>query len=312
MTIDRRYHGIFYMLLAALGFSIMGGAAKSLKGVFTAGQLVFYRNIIGLFILGPGLLVNRPVQKGGKLLRLAFRGLMGTIALYTLLYCILHIPLGTAMSYNLTSALFIAVFSYVVFNEYHGKKVVFAVLLGFTGMLLIYKPIMHFPWFYHVAGVISGVVSAVAYLTLGLLGAYYDSRVIVLSFLLGGIIIPTISLIIHYSTGIPADGLFLIDWRWPQGYQWITLLLLGLAALFGQYFVTKAYNADKAGIVSVFGYANIVYSVFIGMALGDAFPGWMSSLGIFCIICSGVIISLVKRNKKVVVLATETIDTPKH
>ena len=35
---------------------------------------------------------------------------MGTIALYTLLYCILHIPLGTAMSYNLTSALFIAIF----------------------------------------------------------------------------------------------------------------------------------------------------------------------------------------------------------
>ena len=77
--------------------------------------------------------------------------------------------------------------------------------------------------------------------------------------------------------------------------EWLAVLLLGLAALFGQYFVTKAYGADKAGIVSVFGYANIVYSVFIGMALGDAFPDWMSSLGICCIISSGVIISLVKR-----------------
>ncbi len=283
------------MLLAALGFSVMGGAAKSLKESFGAGQLVFWRNAFGLLILVPGLLIKPPVQVGGKLLRLIFRGLMGTIALYTLLYCILHIPLGTAMSYNLTSALFIAVFSFFLFGEYHGKKVLFAVLLGFAGMLLIYKPIMHFPWYYHLAGMISGVVSAIAYLTLGRLAGYYDPRVIVLSFLLTGFFIPLISMIVHYTTGSQADGLFILAWQWPRGKEWLAILLLGLAALFGQYFVTKAYGADRAGIVSVFGYSNIVYSVFIGMALGDAFPDWMSSLGILCIIGSGLIISLVKR-----------------
>jgi len=287
------------MLLAALGFSLMGGAAKSLKGSFGAGQLVFYRNLIGLLILVPGLLLKPPVQTGGKLPRLIFRGLMGTIALYTLLYCILHIPLGTAMSYNLTSTLFIAIFSFFLFGEYHGKKVLLAVLLGFLGMLLIYRPIMHFPWYYHVAGLISGIVSAIAYLTLGRLAAYYDPRVIVLSFLLSGFLIPLVSMIIHYTTGIQADGLFIIDWRWPHEKEWFPVLLLGFAALFGQYFVTKAYGADKAGIVSVFGYANIVFSVFIGMALGDAFPDWMSTLGICCIIGSGVIISIVKRRTAV-------------
>ena len=53
---DPRYKGIFFMLLAALGFSIMGGAAKALKGSFSAGQLVLYRNGIGLLFLLPGLL----------------------------------------------------------------------------------------------------------------------------------------------------------------------------------------------------------------------------------------------------------------
>jgi drug/metabolite transporter (DMT)-like permease len=295
MHIDRRYKGIFFMLLAALGFSIMGGAAKSLKGSFSAGQLVFYRNFIGLIFLVPGLFIKQPVQPGGKFLRLAFRGIMGTIALYTLLYCILHIPLGTAMSYNLTSALFIAIFSFFLFGEYHGKKVLFAVLLGFTGMLLIYKPIMHFPWYYHLAGLISGIVSAIAYLTLNRLAGYYDPRVIVLSFLLSGFLLPLLSMIIHYATGAPADGLFIIDWRPPKNREWLSLLILGLAALFGQYFVTRAYGSDKAGIVSSIGYANIVFSVFIGMALGDDFPDWMSLSGIICIISSGIIISLVKR-----------------
>jgi drug/metabolite transporter (DMT)-like permease len=283
------------MLLAALGFSIMGGAAKSLKGSFSAGQLVLYRNFIGLLVLVPGLLIRRPVQPGGKFLRLAFRGIMGTIALYTLLYCILHIPLGTAMSYNLTSALFIAIFSFFLFREYHGRRVIFAVLLGFTGMLLIYKPAMHFPWYYHLTGLISGIVSAIAYLTLNRLAGYYDPRVIVLSFLLSGFLLPLITLVIHYTTGAPADGLFIIDWRLPRGNEWTSMLILGLAALFGQYFVTRAYGSDKAGIVAAIGYANIVFSVFIGMTLGDDFPDWMSLSGILCIIASGVIISLVKR-----------------
>ena len=145
MIKDVRYKGIVFMLMAALCFSMMGGAAKALKEVFSAGQLVLYRNTIGMAFLIPGLLIKPPVQQGGKFLRLAFRGLMGALALYTLLYCILHLPLGTAMSYNLTSALFIAIFSFIFFGEYHGKKVLFAVILGFTGMLLIYKPVMHFP-----------------------------------------------------------------------------------------------------------------------------------------------------------------------
>ena len=285
------------MLLAALGFSVMGGAAKALKESFSTGQLVFFRNLVGLLVLVPGLIVKPPVQKGGKLPRLVFRGLMGTLALYTLLYCILHLPLGTAMSYNLTSALFIAIFSFFLFGEYHGKKVLFAVLLGFTGMLLIYKPVMHFPWYYHVTGLMSGIISAIAYITLGRLAAYYDPRVIVLSFLVSGVLLPLVTLIIHYTSGVNADGIFIIDWRTPHGQEWFFVLLMGFAALFGQYFVTKSYGADKAGIVSVFGYANIIYSVFIGMIFGDAFPDLVSWAGISCIIISGVIISLIKRSQ---------------
>src|SRR5258707_2933250 len=106
-------------------------------------------------------------------------------------------------------------------------------------------------------------------------------------------------MIVHYATGVNADGLFIIAWQWLEGSQWLSISVLGLAALFGQYFVTKAYGADKAGIVSAIGYANIVFSVFIGMALGDAFPDWMSLSGIFCIISSGVIISLIKRKTSV-------------
>ena len=295
MVRDERYKGIFYMLLAALGFSLMGGAAKLLKGSFGAGQLVFWRNFIGLIVLIAGFMIRPPVNKGGKLHLLIFRGMMGTTALYTLLYCILHIPLGTAMTYNLTSALFIAVFSFLLFREYHGRIVLLAVLLGFLGMLFIYKPAMHFPWYYHMAGLVSGITSALAYITVNRLAGYYDSRIIVLAFIGTGVMVPLVFMLIRYIGNIPPGDVFFINWQWPSGIEWFYVIWLGLAALFGQYFVTKAYGADKAGIVSSIGYANIIFSVFLGMALGDPFPDWMSTLGILCIISSGVMISLFKR-----------------
>lgn len=289
------YRGIFFMLLAALGFSVMGGAAKALKGSFTAGQLVFWRNSVGLLVLCVSFMHRKPVNTGSRPFRLLFRGLMGTTALYTLLYCIMHLPLGTAMSYNLTSALFIALFSFVLFREYAGKTVLLAVLMGFTGMLLIYKPNIDLPWYYHVAGLISGITSAIAYLTVGTLTQHYDTRVIVLSFVLTGVVTPLLFVLMKFLFQLPADDLFFIDWRWPVGNEWWIVLLLGSAALFGQYFVTKAYGADKAGVVSAISYANIPFSIFIGMLLGDAFPDAYSFAGILCIIGSGVLISLMKK-----------------
>jgi drug/metabolite transporter (DMT)-like permease len=294
--VNQKYQGIFFMLLAALGFSIMGGAAKALKDSFNAGQLVFYRNAVGFIFLAMGLLHRQPVNKGGGKLRwLAFRGIMGTMALYTLLFCILHMPLGTAMTYNLTSTLFIALFSFMLFGEYHGLRVLFAVILGFLGMLLIYKPSMHLPVPYHLAGLLSGITSAIAYLTVGRLAAYYDPRMIVLSFLVSGMVFPLISMLLHYVGGLPADGLFIIEWKWPRQEEWVFILMMALAALFGQYFVTRAYGADKAGIVSAISYSNIVFSIIIGVLLGDAFPDIVSLTGICCIMASGLIISLVKR-----------------
>lgn len=298
MKISPAYRGIFFMLLAALGFSVMGGAAKALKGSFNAGQLVFWRNAVGMLVLIISFTNRKPVNHGGNLPRLIFRGFMGTTALYTLLYCILHLPLGTAMSYNLTSALFIALFSFLLFREYEGSWVLLAVLIGFTGMLLIYKPNIHLPWYYHMAGLISGISSAIAYLTVGRLTQFYDTRIIVLSFVLTGVLAPLLFVLVRIIFQLPEDDLLFIAWKWPQQNEWWLILLLGSAALFGQFFVTKAYGADRAGIVSAIGYANIIFSIFIGMMLGDAFPDTTSLLGIGCIIGSGLMISFIKKKNE--------------
>ncbi|HQV06045.1 MAG: DMT family transporter [Chitinophagaceae bacterium] len=294
MSIDNRFKGIVYMLLAALGFSVMGGAAKIMKGSFGAGQLVFWRNAIGLLLLLVSFKIKPAVSRGGKPGLLIFRGLMGTLALYALLYCILHIPLGTAMTYNLSSALFIAIFSFLLFKEYHGRIVLFAVLLGFFGLLLVYKPSLEIPWYYHLAGLITGICSALAYMSVNRLAPYYDRRIIMLAFILCGSIVPVLFMIVQSVFHFSPDPVFMIGWQWPQGDEWLYIGWLGLSAYFGQYFVTMAYASDKAGIVSAINYVSILFAVAIGVALGDAWPDLISATGMFCIIACGIIISVVK------------------
>jgi len=286
-----RYLGIFFMLIAAFSFSMMGGFAKMLKPSFNTPQLVFYRNFTGLLVLLYSFFRYPVQQTGGKLKLLVFRGLMGTIALYTLLYNVLHITLGTALTYNTTNTLFIALLSGWFLKEKLNTTAWACILLGFVGVVLINKPSVEMGWKYHVVGLICGTSSAVAYLSVSSLNKYYDTRIIVLSFILSGIVLPMTGMLLGSFTGLPHDDFFITAFRLPQGIEWFYIAGMGLTALSGQYFVTKAYGHDKAGIVSAIGYSNIVFALLIGLFLGDAFPDMQSLLGILFVVISGIIIS---------------------
>lgn len=280
-----------YMLLAALGFSVMGGFAKVLKTSFNAPQLVFYRNLTGLIVLSYSFFHFPVKQSGGRAWLLITRGLMGTVALYTLLYNILHIPLGSALTYNTTNTLWIALISLLVLKERLNAIAVICIMVGFTGVLLIYNPSLDFGFKYHVVGLICGITSALAYLSVASLSSFYDTRIIVLSFLLSGIALPGMGMLLEWLTPLPTDEFFITWFRWPQGKEWIFIAGMGVAALMGQYYVTKAYANDKAGIVSAIGYSNIVFALVIGIILGDPFPGLRSLIGITLVIGSGILIS---------------------
>ena len=59
----------------------------------------------------------------------------------------------------------------------------------------------------------------------------------------------------------------------------------------GQWFMTKSYMFAPPGIVSPIGYMRIVWSIFFGVMLGDAFPNLLPSLGIALILFSGMLVS---------------------
>lgn len=208
MHTQKNYKGIYYMLLAALGFSAMSGFAKVLKPSFNAPQLVFYRNLVGLLVLSVSLVGKPVVQSGGRPGLLIFRGVMGTLALYTLLYTILHVPLGTAMTYNTINTFYIALLAGWMYKEQLSTGIWVCILAGFMGVLLIYRPSVDFSWHYHAVGWVHGLFSALAYLSIGSLNKYYDTRIIVLSFLLSGLIIPLLMILTGWALRLPPDDFF--------------------------------------------------------------------------------------------------------
>jgi drug/metabolite transporter (DMT)-like permease len=65
----------------------------------------------------------------------------------------------------------------------------------------------------------------------------------------------------------------------PSGIEWGYLLAMGIFATLSQWFVTKAYELTKAGIVGVISYSNILFSLTIGIALGDDIPNFGNRFG---------------------------------
>ena len=77
----------------------------------------------------------------------------------------------------------------------------------------------------------------------------------------------------------------------PKPNDWFYIILLGIFSTYAQIFMTKAYSYAKAGIIGTISYSNIVFSILLGLVLGDSFPSTSIVLGIILIVLSGLLVS---------------------
>jgi len=229
-------------------------------------------------------------------LLLLFRGVMGFAALLAYFYIIAYIPLGEAVTYNKTSPIFVAIFAFLFLGEKLPGSAVFAVLLGFVGILLIAQPQGGVFDKYDLLGIFSGLGAALAYTSIRELRQYYDTRAIVMSFMGVGTIAPLILMLATPYVNPPKElDVMFAAFVMPEGILWLYILMMGLFATLSQFLMTKAYEHTKAGIVGTISYSNIVFALIIGMFLGDPIPDIWTFLGILLVITSGLIVTLVKK-----------------
>lgn len=286
--------GVKYMLLASFTFAIMGAFAKLSSQSMSSLEVVFFRNIAGVFLVGFAVLKTPMIQKGGKPFLLLFRGTMGFVALLAFFYNIAHIPLGDAMTYSKTSPIFTAIFAWFFLQEKLSFKGWIAIFIGFIGILFITQPSGVGFSKYDLLGIFSGVGAALAYTSIRELRNYYDTRAIVLSFMGVGTIGPVILFMISPYFDIPELDFVLGKFVMPEGIVWFYVIGMGVFATISQLLMTKAYGETKAGIVGAVSYTNILFSIIVGVMLGDALPSMSMAFGIVLIVFAGIMVARAK------------------
>jgi drug/metabolite transporter (DMT)-like permease len=286
--------GVKYMLLASLTFAFMGAFAKLSSLTMPSLEVVFFRNVAGVILIGLAVLKKPMTHVGGKPWLLLFRGTMGFLALLAFFYNIAHISLGDAMTFSKTSTIFTAIFAWMFLKEKLTLKAWGAIGIGFVGIVMITQPSGIGFSKYDLLGIFSGIGAALAYTSIRELKKYYDTRAIVLSFMGVGTAGPILLFLLSSYITIPELDFMLGEFVMPSGVVWFYVLGMGLFATLSQVLMTKAYSQTQAGIVATVSYMNIPFSIAVGVMLGDSLPSIAVTFGIVLIILSGIMVARAK------------------
>jgi drug/metabolite transporter (DMT)-like permease len=287
-------NGVKYMLIASFTFAVMGAFAKLASQEMSSLEVVFFRNIFGVALIGLSIYKKPMTHTGGKPFLLLFRGTMGFLALLAYFYNIAHIPLGDAVTFSKTAPIFTAIFAWLFLNEKLSFSGWLAVFVGFGGILLITQPSVVGFSKYDILGIFSGVGAALAYTSVRELRNFYDTRAIVLSFTFVGTIGPLFLFFISSYFEVASLDFMLGKFVMPQGVVWVYVIGLGVLGTLSQYFMTKAYGETKAAIVGTVSYTNIIFAIMVGVILGDELPSLIRACGISLIVVAGIMVAKAK------------------
>ncbi len=292
--------GIYFIILASLEFALMGACAKVLGADgLPSVEIMFFRNAIGIVFMVYMLTHLRSHKEGGHFWLLVFRGVAGTISLYLFFYNVSQISLGGAFAFQKTAPIFVTLIAFFAFSESVGRRGVIGIIMAFVGVLLISQP-----WAgaaTHTGldakncalGVLSGLFAALALTSVRALRKSYNAEVIAFSFILIGTLMPLGSMVAGEFITAPQLDFIIAPFVMPSAKGWAFVIAVGVLGTIYQIHVTKAYGAaKKAGVVAGVSYLDVVFSLLLGVALGDAFPSAMVFAGIVGVVGGGLILTL--------------------
>lgn len=277
-----------WMLVAALGFAIMGTLVKIGAAKFTSAELVFYRSAFGLLIIYGYIFSKKLPLKTPVMAKQMSRAVVGFSSLVLFFYAIANLPLATAITLNYTSPLFLALFMPFLLRYEHKKSVskkglYIAVVLGFIGVLMLLKPTLNSKDALAGAmGLLSGIGAALAYVHVKQLGNVNE---------------PDWRTVFYFTliSTIGAGAWMGFSWLFWQDFTPVTLsdlaLLVGLgvSSTIAQLALTRAYRTGNTLTVASLAYVTVVLASLFGVLLWQEQLSFSEWLAIALIILSGII-----------------------
>lgn len=277
MKLSNQTKGALCILCSALCFASMSAMVR-LAGDLPIFEKSFFRNFVAVIVAGAIVAKERiPLRAGpgsGKYVFL--RCLFGTCGLLFNFYAIDRLNLADANMLNKLSPFFAIVFSYFLLKEKVKPIQALAVIGAFVGALLIIKPggngVQVFP---AVIGFLGGMGAGAAYTCVRRatgMGTHGTFIVLCFSCFSCAITLPFIA----------------VNFVMPTAGQLALLLMCGVFGAGGQFAITAAYSFAPAKEISVYDYAQVIFSAVIGFFLFDQVPDILSFLGYALIIAMAV------------------------
>ena len=284
---ERVEHAAWLMLGSACLFALMGVCVKLASAQYGTGEIVMYRGAVGaVFIVG------WTAWRGGSLRTAlpgmhAWRAVVGVSSLALWFYAIGNLPLATAMTLNYMSSVWMALFLVGGAIAAGGSRVdprlIASVLLGFAGVALVLRPTLEQQQLWHgLAGLMSGVLAALAYLQVTALGRVGE---------------PGYRIVFYFSLSSVAVGLMLAL-ATGMGRHTLAgaalLLAVGVLATVAQLLMTRAYAIGRPLTNAALHYTGIAFALLFGVVIfGDA-VSWMAVSGIALIVVAGLAATLLR------------------
>ena len=261
-------------------FALMGVFVKLGAAYFSTAELVFYRSLIGLLVIFIIIKAQKLPLATPHWKMHIWRGLSGFFALMFFFIAIGRLPLATAITLNYTAPLFLALLITFYLKERPHWTLLFSVLLGFAGIILLLRPTLHQGQLSAgLFGLASGFLAGIAYLNVKQLGQMGEPEWrVVFYFTLISTIGAGIWMLVHAFHPVTTRGFLL-------------LLGLGTSATLAQLAMTRAYRLGNTLIVASLAYTTVIFASLLGILLLGEILSLTSWIAIAIIVISGIISS---------------------
>lgn len=274
---DRTLLGIGSMIMATLVFTLLQALVKDLsaRGYPTV-QLVFFRS---LFALIPVLLLMR-AQGGWSLIKTTrprqhfYRCLAGLIAMVCYFKAYSLLGMADAVAIGFSAPLFMTLLSIPLLGEVVGKHRWAALLVGFSGVLIMVRPGSELFQPAALIGLAGALCYALAMIAIRGMSRQEHSLTIVFYYSLFGAVV----------TGLAIPFVFVMPLGWLDG-----LLMVGLGVLggVGQFFLTQAFRLAPVAAVAPFDYTAMIWAIVLGLILFSEWPSTGVVIGAVVVGASG-------------------------
>ena len=189
-------------------------------------------------------------------------------------YSISIISMAKALTLAFIAPLVTTALSTIILGENVGIKRWSAVIVGFTGSLVVIRP-----------GLIEFNLATLAALGTGFFYGVY----LIITRKLHTVDNPLLTLLITGVVGALISSLFVpIIWINLSQSQWLWLALMGIFACLGHLLLIYSLRYADASKLAPFGYFEIVTTIILGYYFFQDFPDIWTFTGLFIIISSGV------------------------